>query len=71
MATQLIRKDPKSKSNWMRLLKAAELIEFEDGKLIAGKGWKIYDMDATRISIKLSQLEVEHEVVDNYNVIIN
>lgn len=70
MATQLLRKDIKSKTNWLRMLKAADKLEFEDGKLVAGKGWKIDDMDATTISNKLTLLDIEHEVKDRYTVII-
>ena len=32
MATQLLRKDTKSKQNWLRMLKAADKLEFEDGR---------------------------------------
>jgi hypothetical protein len=70
MATQLLRKDIKSKSNWLRMLKAADKLEFEDGKLVAGKGWKIDDMDVTTISNKLKSLDIEHEIKDLYTVII-
>ena len=70
MATQLLRQDIKSKSNWMRMLKAADKLEFEDGRLIAGKGWKIDDMDINTISNKLKNLEIDHEVKDTYTVII-
>jgi hypothetical protein len=70
MATQLLRKDPKSKSNWLRMLKASDKLEFSDGRLVAGKGWKIDDMDATTISNKLKSLDIEHEVQDRYTVII-
>lgn len=70
MATQLIREDKNSKKNWMRMLDAANKLEFQDGRLIAGKGWKIDDMDTHTISSKLSVLGIEHEVKDSYNVII-
>ena len=70
MATQLLRKDQKSKSNWMRMLKAADQLGFEDGRLVAGKGWKIDDMDVDSISRKLTELGIEHEVDGRYKVII-
>ena len=71
MATQLLRKDIKSKPNWLRMLKAAELLEFEDGQLKAGKGWKIDDMDVKTISSKLTTLDIPHSVKDNYTIIID
>jgi hypothetical protein len=71
MATQLLRKDPKSKPNWMRMLNAANKLEFEDGRLVAAKGWKIDDMDVNTISSKLTKLDIEHEIKDSYTVIIN
>jgi hypothetical protein len=61
MATQLIRKDNKSKSNWKRMLDAADKLEFSDGRLVAGKGWKIDDMDVNTISTKLKALDINHE----------
>jgi hypothetical protein len=70
MATQLQRLDKNSKSNWMRMLNAANKLGFEDGRLIAGKGWKIDDMDVDSISTKLTALGIDHEVKDRYNVII-
>ena len=71
MATQLLRKEPKSKPNWLRMLKAADKLEFEDGRLVAGKGWKIDDMDVDSISIKLKSLDIDHVVKDRYTVIIH
>ena len=71
MATQLLRKDPKSKGNWLRMLKAADQLDFSDGKLVAGKGWKIDDMDVQSISKKLKTLGIEHEVDGLYKVIIH
>jgi len=71
MATQLLRKDEKSKSNWMRMLNAANKLDFEDGRLVAGKGWKIDDMDVDFISNKLKSLGIEHEIKDRYTVIIH
>ena len=71
MATQLLRKDPKSKPNWMRMLKAADKLNFEDGRLVATKGWRIDDMDVDSISTKLKELDIEHEVKDRYTVIIH
>ena len=71
MATQLLRKDVKSKSNWMRMLNAANKLDFEDGRLVAGKGWKIDDMDVDFISNKLKSLGIEHEIKDRYTVIIH
>ena len=71
MATQLLRKDSKSKPNWLRMLNAANKLEFDDGRLVAGKGWKIDDMDTTTISNKLNLLDIPHEVKDKYTVIIN
>jgi hypothetical protein len=62
MATQLLRKDTKSKSNWKRMLDAADKLDFSDGKLVAGKGWRIDDMDVNTISNKLKNLHIEHEV---------
>jgi hypothetical protein len=70
MATQLLREDIKSKTNWLRMLRAADKLEFEDGRLIAGKGWKIDDMDTNTISSKLKTLDIEHEVKDKYTIII-
>lgn len=70
MATQLLRKDQKSKSNWMRMLKAAEKLNFSDGRLIGSKGWKIDDMDVNSVSTKLKELGIEHEVDGLYKVII-
>jgi len=70
MATQLIRKDNKSKSNWRRMLDAADKLEFSDGKLVAGKGWKIDDMDVNTISTKLKTLDIDHEVDGLYKIII-
>lgn len=71
MATQLIRKDNKSKSNWKRMLDAADKLEFSDGKLIAGKGWKIDDMDVNTISTKLKALDIDHEADGLYKIIIH
>lgn len=71
MATQLLRKDIKSKQNWMRMLKAADKLDFSDGRLVAGKGWKIDDMDTKTISNKLTELDIDHEVKDLYTVIIH
>ena len=70
MATQLLRKDAKSKPNWIRMCKAADKLEFEDGRLVAGKGWRIDDMDTHTISNKLKTLDIDHEVKDSYTVII-
>ena len=70
MATQLLRADQKSKPNWLRMLKAADKLEFQDGRLIAGKGWKIDDMDVDSISNKLKTFDIEHEVKDRYTIII-
>lgn len=70
MATQLLRKDNKSKSNWKRMLDAANKLEFSDGKLIAGKGWKIDDMDINTVSSKLTNLNIEHATDGLYKVII-
>ena len=70
MATQLLRKDKNSKSNWLRMLNAADKLEFSDGKLVAGKGWRIDDMDVNTISSKLNELKIEHEVDGLYKVII-
>ena len=71
MATQLLRKDPKSKPNWMRMLKAADKLNFEDGRLVAAKGWRIDDMDVDSISTKLKELEIDHEVKDRYTILIH
>ena len=71
MATQLIRKDNKSKSNWKRMLDAADKLEFSDSKLIAGKGWKIDDMDVNTISTKLKALDINHEADGLYKIIIH
>lgn len=70
MATQLLRKDIKSKSNWKRMRDAADKLEFSDGRLIAGKGWRIDDMDVNTVSNKLKKLEIEHEIKNLYTVII-
>lgn len=70
MATQLLRKDSKSKQNWMRMCNAADKLEFSDGRLVAGKGWKIDDMDVDSISKKLTDLNIPHEVDGRYKVII-
>jgi hypothetical protein len=71
MATMLIRKDAKSKSNWKRMLDAANKLDFSDGRLMAGKGWKISDMDVNTISDKLKALGIEHEVNGLYSISIN
>ena len=71
MATQLLRLDEKSKSNWMRMNAAANALDFEDGTLKAGKGWKIDDMDTGSISTKLTKLDIPHTVKDRYTVIIH
>ena len=71
MATQLLRKDNKSKSNWKRMLDAADKLEFSDGKLVAGKGWKIDDMNVNTISTKLKTLHIDHEVDGLYKIIIH
>jgi hypothetical protein len=71
MATQLIRKDNKSKSNWKRMLDAADKLEFSDGRLVAGKGWKIDDMDVNTISTKLKALDINHEADGLYKIIIH
>lgn len=70
MATQLLRKDIKSKSNWLRMLRAADKLEFSDGRLVAGKGWRIDDMDVNSVSTKLKTLGIDHEVDGLYKVII-
>ena len=70
MAVQLLRKDLKSKSNWKRMLDAADKLQFNDGKLIAGKGWKIDDMDINSISLKLKNLNIDHEIDGLYKIII-
>jgi len=70
MGTQLIRKNDKSKSNWMRMLDAANKLEFSDGKLLAGKGWRIDDMDINTISNRLNKLQIDHEIDGLYKVII-
>ena len=71
MATQLLRKDVKSKSNWKRMLDAANKLQFQDGRLLAGKGWKIDDMDVNTISNKLKVLDVDHDVKDSYTILIH
>jgi len=71
MATQLLRKDVKSKSNWKRMLDAANKLQFQDGKLLAGKGWKIDDMDVNTISNKLKVLDVDHDIKDSYTILIH
>jgi len=71
MATQLMRANPKSKPNWLRMLDAADKLEFDDGKLVAGKGWKIEDMDVNTISSKLSLLEIDHTVLNRYTILIS
>lgn len=71
MATQLLIANKKSKPNWKRMLNAANKLEFEDGKLLAGKGWKIDDMDVKTISEKLKNLEIDYTIKDNYTIIIN
>jgi hypothetical protein len=71
MATQLLRKDVKSKSNWKRMLDAANKLQFQDGRLLAGKGWKIDDMDVNTISTKLKVLDVDHDVKDSYTILIH
>jgi hypothetical protein len=71
MATQLLRKDPKSKPNWMRMLKAANQLDFEDGRLVATKGWRIDDMDVDSISTKLKGLDIDHEIKDRYTILIH
>ena len=71
MATQLLRKDEKSKPNWLRMLKAANQLDFQDGQLKAGKGWKIDDMDVNTISKKLKNLDIDHSIKDSYTIIID
>lgn len=66
----LIREDVKSKSNWKRMLDAANKLEFSDGRLVAGKGWKISDMDVNTISSKLKDLDIEHRVNGLYTISI-
>lgn len=70
MATQLIRKNEKSKSNWMRMIDAANKLEFSDGRLLPGKGWRIDDMDVKTISTKLTDLGIQYEVDGLYKVVI-
>jgi hypothetical protein len=70
MAVQLLSKE-KTKSNWKRMLDAANLLQFEDGKLVAGKGWKIDDMDCNSISSKLTTLNINHEIDGLYKIIIS
>ena len=50
---------------------AANALDFEDGTLKAGKGWKIDDMDTDSISTKLTKLDIPHTVKDRYTVIIH
>lgn len=71
MATQLLRKDTNSKKNWLRMLDAANKLNFSDGRLVAGKGWKIDDMDVNSISTKLKELDIDHEIKDLYTIIIH
>ena len=54
----------------MRMLDAANKLEFSDGKLLAGKGWKIDDMDVKTVSTKLTDLGIQYEVDGLYKVII-
>jgi hypothetical protein len=53
------------------MLKAADKLEFEDGRLVPGKGWKIDDMDVDSISNKLKSMDIEHEIKDRYTIIIH
>lgn len=53
------------------MLNAAKKLDFSDGKLVAGKGWKIDDMDVNTISRKLTKLDIDHEINGLYTIIIN
>lgn len=67
---QLLRKELQSKSNWRRMLDAADKLDFEDGRLIAGKGWRIDDFDVFTASAKLTELKIPHEKYDRYTIYI-
>jgi hypothetical protein len=53
------------------MLDAANKLQFQDGRLLAGKGWKIDDMDVNTISTKLKVLDVDHDVKDSYTILIH
>jgi len=67
---QLIRRDEKSKSNWRRMIDANDKLDYADGKLIATKGWKIFDRDVDNIVTQLKALDIPFEIKDLYTIII-
>lgn len=64
MSVLLARKDKTSKSNWMRMIKANELIWGKykpDAVLKAGRGWLIQTLDAIHIAEVLTENNIPFE----------
>lgn len=70
MANVLLAPKEKGLGNWKRMLKAFNSLDVEDARLKAGKGWMIESMDSVRICEGLTKLEIEHEKVDTYKIVI-
>lgn len=71
MSVLLSRKNKTSKPNWMRMLKANDLLWKEykhDAKLKAGKGWLIQSIDATRIAEFLIKNNIAFEKKSEYEI---
>jgi len=69
MSVLLARKDKNSKSNWMRMLKANDLIwdaYKPDAVLKAGKGWLIQTLDAIHICEVLDANKITYEKKSEY-----
>jgi len=69
MSVLLARKDKNSKSNWMRMLKANDLLWNEykpDAVLKAGKGWLIQSLDAIHICEVLIKNGIAFEKKSEY-----
>ena len=69
MSVLLARKDKQSKSNWMRMLKANDLVwdaYKPDAVLKAGKGWLIQSLDAIHICEVLDKAGVAYEKKSEY-----
>jgi len=69
MSVMLARKDKNSKSNWMRMLKANNLVwdaYKPDAVLKAGKGWLIQTLDAIHICEVLDKNSVPYEKKSEY-----
>ena len=71
MSVLLSRKDKKSKSNWMRMIKANHLIDERyqpDEILKAGKGWLIQTLDAIHICEVLDDNHIGYEKKSEYEI---